>query len=78
MATRQNRSLTLTDVRKWPPTVNVARAAQALGVSRASLYAALARGERPVQVITVGRTIKVLTNSLVSTLEGDGGQAKSA
>lgn len=69
--------VTLAEVRNWPPTVNVDRAALALGVSRAALYAALARGERPVQVIQVGHRMKVLTISLIATLEG-GGQPVSA
>jgi hypothetical protein len=57
--------------------VNVGQAATALGVSRSSLYAALARGERPVQVITVGRRMRVLTASLVNVLE-NGEAARSA
>lgn len=70
---------TLAQIRRdWPPTVDVTRAALALGVGRATLYDALARGERPVQVITVGRRMKVLTDSLIDVLEGrgrSGGQA---
>jgi len=65
---------TLAEVRRWPPTVNVADAARALGVSRGSLYAALARGERPVQMIMVGHRIKVLTASLIEVLEGRNSQ----
>jgi hypothetical protein len=64
--------ITLEDVRRWPPAVDVSRAAAALGVSRATLYAALARGERPVAVIQVGGRLKVLTHSLVAVLEGRG------
>ena len=71
-------TVTLAEVRTWPPAVNVGRAAQALGVSRAALYAALARGERPVQVITVGHRLRVLTHSLVAVLEGRGGHAEGA
>jgi hypothetical protein len=63
-------TITLEDVRRWPPTVDVGRAALALDVSRATLYAALARGERPVQVIRVGGRLKVLTHSLLAVLEG--------
>jgi hypothetical protein len=80
MAAREvQRGVTLAAVRKWPATVNVGQAALALGVSRASLYEALARGERPVEVITVGRRMKVLTASLLKVLEGGGSrQAVSA
>jgi len=61
---------TLDQVRLWPPTCTITEGALALGVSRSALYEALARGERPVQVITVGHRMKVLTASLVATLEG--------
>ena len=71
---------TLAQIRRdWPPTVDVTRAALALGVGRATLYDALARGERPVQVIKVGSRLRVLTHSLISVLEGgSGNQAASA
>jgi predicted DNA-binding transcriptional regulator AlpA len=72
------RGVTLAAVRRWPPTVNVEDAAQALGVSRATLYAALARGERPVQVVTVSRRLKVITASLLEVLEGSADRAVSA
>jgi hypothetical protein len=61
---------TLDQVRRWPATCTVADAALALGVSRSTLYEALARGERPVQVVTVSRRTQVLTHSLVAALEG--------
>jgi hypothetical protein len=74
MATREiQRGVTLAAVRRWPAVVNVTDAARALGVSRASLYAALARGERPVEVLLVGRRMRVLTASLVSALQGTSG-----
>ena len=47
-------------------------------MSRASLYAAIADGTCPVEVITVGRRKKILTHSLISVLEGTGTRAKSA
>ncbi len=53
----------------WPPTVSVAAAAPALGVSRATLYEAIRRGLCPVQTITVGHRIQVLTADLVRVLE---------
>jgi hypothetical protein len=64
--------VTLAEVRDWPPTVNVDRAALALGVSRAALYAAISEGTAPVRVVRVGHRIKVLTHSLVAVLEGRG------
>lgn len=67
-----SRGLTLAQVRKLPAAIDVETAAAALGVGRATLYEALARGERPVQVITVGRRMRVLTHSLIAVLEGGG------
>jgi hypothetical protein len=69
----QHGSLTLAQVRRWPPTVNVSDAARALGVSRSGLYVAIGEGTCPVETITVGRRVKVLTHSLIAVLEG--GQA---
>lgn len=78
MAARKNRSVTLAEVRRWPPTVDVAQAAEALGVSRAGAYNALSEGRFPVATITVGHKIRVLTHSLISVLEGTDQQAISA
>jgi predicted DNA-binding transcriptional regulator AlpA len=66
---------TLAQVRKWPPTVSVTRAAAPLGVSRASAYTAIAEGTFPAQVITVSKRMKVLTSSLIRVLEGGDGRA---
>ena len=66
-----NRPLTLAEIRKWPPTCNIEDAARALGVSRSGLYAAIAEGTAPVQVIRVRRRQKVLTASLVDVLSGN-------
>ena len=70
--------ITLEDVRRWPPAVDVTAAARALGVSRGTLYATIAEGRCPVQVITVGHRLKVLTASLVSLLEGEGAKAQQS
>jgi hypothetical protein len=64
--------LTLAQVRKLPAAVDVTTAAQALGVSRSSLYQAIAEGTAPVQVVTVGHRKKVITASLLGVLEGRG------
>jgi hypothetical protein len=69
-AIMRNRPITLAEIRKWPPTCNIEDAARALGVSRSSLYMAVREGVAPVTVITVRRRQKVLTSSLVETLEG--------
>ena len=67
---------TLAQIRKWPAAVNVTEAAAALGVSRASLYNAIAEDRCPVRTILVGHRRKILTHSLLEVL-GDG-QAASA
>jgi hypothetical protein len=67
--------LTLRQVRQLPAAVDVTTAARALSMSRSSLYEAIAENRCPVQTITVGRRIRVLTHSLIAVLEGQGGQA---
>lgn len=68
---------TLAQVRRWPPTVNVEDAALALGVSRASLYNAIAADKCPVETVLVGKRRKVLTHSLVAVLGGGSARAAS-
>jgi predicted DNA-binding transcriptional regulator AlpA len=77
MPSQQARGLTLAAVRRWPPTVDVSQAARALGISRASAYAAIANGDFPVATIRVSRRLRVLTSSLVRVLE-NGETARSA
>jgi predicted DNA-binding transcriptional regulator AlpA len=67
--------LTLAEVRRWPPTVDVSLSAEALGVSRASAYQSIAEGTFPVAVIRVNRRMRVLTADLVRVLEGSGSRA---
>jgi hypothetical protein len=61
--------LTLAQVRRWPPTVDVTEAARALGISRSSAYTAIASGDFPVATIRVSRRLRVLTASLIRVLE---------
>ncbi|MFF4839276.1 DNA-binding protein [Streptomyces collinus] len=61
---------TLDEVRKWPATVEVPRAALALGCSRSQLYELIKRGEAPVKVLSFGARHRVVTASLVRLLEG--------
>lgn len=60
---------TLADVKDWPATVNVPKAAAALGCSRSQLYDLIARGEAPVKTLSYGRRHVVITASLVRLLE---------
>ena len=69
---------TLAMIRKWPATVDVGLAAQALGCSRSTAYQAISDGTFPAEVITVSRRKRVLTHSLIAVLEGRGDQAASA
>lgn len=60
---------TLADVRKWPATVAVPKAATALGCSKSQLYELIKRGEAPVRTLSYGRRHVVITASLVRLLE---------
>ncbi|MFE4691711.1 DNA-binding protein [Streptomyces sp. NPDC056749] len=60
---------TLAEVKGWPATVGVPAAAQALGVSRAHLYALVKSGEAPVRTLPFGKTQRVVTASLIRLLE---------
>jgi hypothetical protein len=66
------RRLTLREVRKLPATVDVATAASALGVGRATLYEAIRTGGSPVKTLSVQRRIVVLTADLIRVLGGEG------
>ncbi|MET8377458.1 DNA-binding protein [Streptomyces microflavus] len=59
---------TLDEIRQWPATVGVPRAATALGISRAQLYRLIAEGKAPVRVLDYGAK-RVVTASLVRLLE---------
>jgi predicted DNA-binding transcriptional regulator AlpA len=62
---------TLDDIRKWPATINVDLAADALGVSRAHAYECIKAGTFPARSLQVGRRTKVITSSILALLEGD-------
>ena len=75
MAARKKRGVTLAEIRRWPAAVDVTQGAQAYGISRASAYQAIADGTFPAQVIRVNRRMKVITASIIASLEGDGDHA---
>lgn len=60
---------TLADVRSWPATVAVPKAATALGCSKSQLYDLIRRGEAPVRTLSYGRRHVVVTASLIRLLE---------
>ncbi|MGN5380988.1 helix-turn-helix domain-containing protein [Streptomyces lasalocidi] len=61
---------TLDEIRSWPATVSVAKAATALGVSKSHLHELIRRGEAPVKLVPLGGRHRVITASLVRLLEG--------
>lgn len=69
MAVKKSEQPTLAEVKKWPATVEVPRAALALGCSRSQLYELIKRGEAPVTVLSFGARHRVVTASLVRLLE---------
>jgi len=61
---------TLAEIKtSWPPTVDVATGALALGPSRSALYEAIRTGSCPVKWIRVGHRIQILTADLIRVLE---------
>ncbi|WP_171108675.1 MULTISPECIES: DNA-binding protein [unclassified Streptomyces] len=61
---------TLDEVRSWPATVSVPKAATALGISRSYLHDLIKRNEAPVKVLPLDGRHRVITASLVRLLEG--------
>lgn len=60
---------TLSEIRAWPATVDIAAAARALGISRSHAYALVERDEFPATVLPVGHRLRVITASLITILE---------
>ncbi|MCI3271439.1 helix-turn-helix domain-containing protein [Streptomyces cylindrosporus] len=60
---------TLDEVRRWPATVSVPKAATALGISKSHLHALIKRGESPVKVLPLDGRHRVVTAALVRLLE---------
>lgn len=62
---------TLADVRKWPATVSLPRAASALGCSPRHLQERVKRGDSPVKTLPFGTRNVVITADLVRLLSGE-------
>ncbi|GAA3037112.1 hypothetical protein GCM10010448_19420 [Streptomyces glomeratus] len=64
---------TLAEVREWPATCSVRRAALAIGCSPTHLAALIRRGESPVKTIPLGTSRRqlVITADLVRLLSGE-------
>lgn len=69
-AKRKTAPPTLAEVRKWPATVSVAQAAQALGISKSHLHVLIRENRAPVKVLTFGRSYRIITADLVDLLSG--------
>ena len=62
---------TLADIRKWPATVSIPRAAQALGCSDSHLRDRIKAGDSPVKPIPFGSRHVVITADLLRLLSGE-------
>lgn len=62
---------TLADVRKWPATVSLPRAASALGCSPRHLQERVRRGDSPVKTLPFGNRNVVITADLIRLLSGE-------
>lgn len=62
---------TLAEVRKWPATVSLPKAAHALGCSSRYLQQRVKQGAAPVKTIPIGSRHVVITADLVRLLSGE-------
>lgn len=60
---------TLDEVRAWPATVSVPKAATALGISKSYLHGLIKSGQAPVKVLPLDGRHRVITASLVRLLD---------
>lgn len=60
---------TLAEIRKYPATVSVPTAAQAIGISKSHLHDLIKQGQSPVKTLTFGRRHVVITADLIRLLE---------
>jgi hypothetical protein len=70
MAVRMMRAPTLDEVRRWPATVSIAQACEALGYSTSWGYDLANSGDFPCRLISVRSRKRVVTASLIEVLEG--------
>jgi predicted DNA-binding transcriptional regulator AlpA len=63
---------TLDEIRRWPATVDVPKAATAFGVSRSHAYELITLGDFPAKVLRVGGRYRVITASIVRALSDEG------
>jgi hypothetical protein len=63
-------AMTMKEIRALPATVDAATAAQILGISRSTVYAALAEHTFAGRTITVRGRKRIITASLIELLDG--------
>lgn len=62
--------VTLDEIRGWPATVSVAKAATAFGISRAKAYQLVRAGRFPARTLPLGARVRVVTASILEALGG--------
>jgi len=67
----QEKPPTLPEVRQWPASVAVSKAAAAFGISRSHAYELIASGRFPATVIRLGNRYRVVKASIIRLLADD-------
>jgi len=62
-------AVTIEDVRAWPATVSVPKAAEAFGISKSHAYELARTGQFPARILKVGGSVRVVTASILRALE---------
>lgn len=63
-------SVSLDEIRRWPPVVDLPTAGRAFGVSRSYSFELAKRGQFPCRTIKVGSRYRVPTSAILDLLEG--------
>lgn len=65
-------TVTLDEIRQWPPTASMEDAARALGISKSHGYKLAKSGRFPCRVVPLGEDrVRIVTASLLKLLEGE-------
>ncbi|WP_200800085.1 hypothetical protein [Jatrophihabitans endophyticus] len=67
-----DRVSSIEEIRAWPPTVPIVKGGAALGYGANGTYAAYKSGDFPLQVLKIGRRLRIVTAELVRLLEAGG------
>lgn len=63
-------SVSLDEIRSWPPVVDLPTAGRVFGVSRSYSFELAKRGQFPCRTIKVGSRYRVPTSAILDLLEG--------